>query len=1054
MSFCLFSPPALGDDGRFYATAGEDCQQAYDRGVIKLEPGDFTKLWGPVIPPQCRNKHRTNNMVGKSGVSVGNNGLVYAVGDWNECRNGLLFAFDSTDGSVAWGPTSCSSAPHPRQVPALDEASSRLLMGTDRFCSFDMGTGTTDWSVETTSSYIGNNGLAIDSNGNVAYSTYLGGSESYPVWFGGLDASSGALLWSGGFPTGGQQAPRVDAATGDGLVLLTDRHADLLRALDVDAEGDEVFALPGLSRPVVDAAGNLYAGDEETGHVVSTTASGTQRWRKPLPGAGGALVDFLDDEGHLYVRQGASLFALDAATGAVVWRFDAGANLHVASRLTAEGKLFVQDEENTAYLLDTALAYAPSPWPIARFGNRRHTRKVNDVQPMPCSDASRPFDPQLTRFELLQPDYPERVDELVLPPESGVVDGNQVRIRAKWTNCGGPGSADLVLYDYDGTEMFRYPRTFSAGGTFAYSPLIDTLGFAWKESGSGAVPQLDPYEYRGVVEVAGMEVESRNRAFEVLPRPVVLVHGLWSEPCTWAEYSQLDGCGPGSRNFIDETHERWSASAVGGMNTGSISWNELTSIPVRILECLEDTSIATNANKLRAHVDTVRREHRARQIDIVAHSMGGLISRQYIHSYMPVAEGQPAVFKLLTLGTPFLGSPCAAGILGCDVAELDPDVTERLLDEVPELRGVSVSTFAGDPYSFFPCALRLIDNDSVVTVPSAHHESPDPTTLDIKHTSMTGSPQVFSTFVRPKLALTPAAASGLTALQARTVTTPAEAVSQPVQLLLAEWYEVVSGDVAEVNFTVPAASELGVNLVAPAIVGASLADPSGGLFSEEAGQLIRSFHVAGPSAGEWTLSLANGGTEDLAVRVSALITGNPLLLELEVGEPTPDRQVHLTATLTEGGLPVTGAQMTAELTGLDGSEASFQLFDDGLHEDGTAGDGVYGGGDESQALNYVAYRVVLRAAGLGFNLSTTGSIPGPPAGACGFPTSVQLSGQIVQNQREYVACSSITAEAEFVVGAGGDLTLRAGNEVVLGNGVTVDTAGSLEVVNDADLQVP
>jgi triacylglycerol esterase/lipase EstA (alpha/beta hydrolase family) len=47
-------------------------------------------------------------------------------------------------------------------------------------------------------------------------------------------------------------------------------------------------------------------------------------------------------------------------------------------------------------------------------------------------------------------------------------------------------------------------------------------------------------------------------------------------------------------------------------------------------------------------------------VDIVAHSMGGLISRFYIHSFMqPVFDGKPEVAHLVMLGTPNMGSPCA-----------------------------------------------------------------------------------------------------------------------------------------------------------------------------------------------------------------------------------------------------------------------------------------------------------------------------------------------------------------------------------------------------------
>ena len=50
-------------------------------------------------------------------------------------------------------------------------------------------------------------------------------------------------------------------------------------------------------------------------------------------------------------------------------------------------------------------------------------------------------------------------------------------------------------------------------------------------------------------------------------------------------------------------------------------------------------------------------------------------------------------------------------------------------------------------------------------------------------------------------------------------------------------------------------------------------------------------------------------------------------------------------------------------------------------------------------------------------------------------------------------CRNIVVGPEFVVGAGGDLTLRAGNRVVVGNGVTVEVGGVLTIEIDPALQL-
>lgn len=66
-----------------------------------------------------------------------------------------------------------------------------------------------------------------------------------------------------------------------------------------------------------------------------------------------------------------------------------------------------------------------------------------------------------------------------------------------------------------------------------------------------------------------------------------------------------------------------------------------------------------SAARLDSLVEQVKRKNGSKQVIILAHSMGGLVARQYI---MTKSE---KVYKLITLGTPYLGAPKAyAGLLG------------------------------------------------------------------------------------------------------------------------------------------------------------------------------------------------------------------------------------------------------------------------------------------------------------------------------------------------------------------------------------------------------
>ena len=77
--------------------------------------------------------------------------------------------------------------------------------------------------------------------------------------------------------------------------------------------------------------------------------------------------------------------------------------------------------------------------------------------------------------------------------------------------------------------------------------------------------------------------------------------------------------------------------------------------------------------------------------------------------------------------------------------------------------------------------------------------------------------------------------------------------------------------------------------------------------------------------------------------------------------------------------------------------------------------------------------------------------------SCAAPDGVSLLLEMhtVLGVELYEVCTTITAQNNFVVmGPLGDLTLRAGTSVVLGNGFTVTTNGELTVEIDPDLEVP
>jgi triacylglycerol esterase/lipase EstA (alpha/beta hydrolase family) len=101
------------------------------------------------------------------------------------------------------------------------------------------------------------------------------------------------------------------------------------------------------------------------------------------------------------------------------------------------------------------------------------------------------------------------------------------------------------------------------------------------------------------------------------PVPVVLVHGILGDPTNFAMLR---------RHLARHGIRRFSSFAY----RPRLDYQRI-------------------ARDLAAHVDAVRRETGAEQIDIIAHSLGGLVSRYFMQT-----GGARHVRRIVTLGTPYL----------------------------------------------------------------------------------------------------------------------------------------------------------------------------------------------------------------------------------------------------------------------------------------------------------------------------------------------------------------------------------------------------------------
>ncbi len=163
----------------------------------------------------------------------------------------------------------------------------------------------------------------------------------------------------------------------------------------------------------------------------------------------------------------------------------------------------------------------------------------------------------------------------------------------------------------------------------------------------------------------------------ILRPPVVLVHGLWSSPQVWNNFgSSADGLFSQDPRFsVTVVDYNESLSALISSTNPHYTPNDVQKITASSM------GIAFNApailKKVINAVDLFRAQNHvaAVQADIVAQSLGGLIVRatRLEQNYLvPVSTtdlddslsfGQGPLHKLVTIGTPHLGSPLATQLL-------------------------------------------------------------------------------------------------------------------------------------------------------------------------------------------------------------------------------------------------------------------------------------------------------------------------------------------------------------------------------------------------------
>ncbi|MBB6425320.1 triacylglycerol lipase [Sphingopyxis sp. JAI128] len=470
--------------------------------------------------------------------------------------------------------------------------------------------------------------------------------------------------------------------------------------------------------------------------------------------------------------------------------------------------------------------------------------------------------------------------------EIGTIDGNIVRLTAVVANDSPEEKAATVKFrdtykgdKWDGAKpdglLGEVSITVPAGEQREVQLKWDSSGYAWFDDGRPRFTQ----RIKAEVEDKGKKVDDMTRNLKVAPKPLVLVHGLWSNWRAWESW----------QNILTTSHSYdWKAFPVGEkpehgrMNTGDEMGNFGPT-----------NTIAQNAVELGNYVRYAQKDRNAWHVDLVAHSMGGLISRRYIHATMPTyPDGKPQVSHLVMLETPNRGSSCA------DLISIPLELAGRSMDALRELRpinvlrfnaennnskGVPFSVLAGNPLP--PVCRMLSRNDGVVAEPSAKWIITDNETQTILHTSMTGT-EPFASFVKPRVALGPGkqAAEGSSAesggsprASARLMILGVENSDDAISVMpdVSKVVTIAPGQILDVAIPVSDAKNFGLTFVAANTISATLIDHTGAVVgaslsdTPEASQIFRSMFVDREvTKGKWIVRLQSKDRADREVILS------------------------------------------------------------------------------------------------------------------------------------------------------------------------------------------
>jgi pimeloyl-ACP methyl ester carboxylesterase len=313
---------------------------------------------------------------------------------------------------------------------------------------------------------------------------------------------------------------------------------------------------------------------------------------------------------------------------------------------------------------------------------------------------------------------------------SRITDGDTLRLRLTLPDAVGlPLVVDFARPGGPSLASCTIETAQAACETLPFS----SLGWYWDAAADPGRARIEARRQDSGDVLAGTVLDAS-------PRPVVMVHGFASSWEAWTTYLGPDGylAAHGIPGFAVG-----DGRAPGKLNTGDLAQPTETT-----------NTLLENAAVVGEYIAGVKRLTGAEMVDLVAHSMGGLISRAYIGRVMAERD----VAQLIMLGSPMAGTDCAnlpaaLGLYLPATLELRPSYVRSIFNaQITERRGVAFHALAGVPIlEGFQSPCTDVPTDLAVSLSSVTAIPLDAVRLPILHMELNLSTQAFDEFVLPLL---------------------------------------------------------------------------------------------------------------------------------------------------------------------------------------------------------------------------------------------------------------------------------------------------------------